>query len=199
LKCPYDARTAYGRTSKELAPMSQKPTIPMTCVTCGQSFLAQPYEVARGRGRFCSVDCHNTSQRIPFETYLAQCTVDANGCWLWSGTRTPSGYGQLLVGGERGKTQRAHRVAFETAYGPIPDGLLVLHTCDNRACVRNDDVGWYEVNGILLPRRGHLFLGTQQDNMNDKVAKGRQAIGDRNGKRIAKNRRTQNRDAALNS
>jgi hypothetical protein len=49
----------------------------------------------------------------------------------------------------------------------------VLHACDNPPCTRNDDIGVYEVQGRLLLRRGHLFLGTYADNNADKAAKGR--------------------------
>ncbi len=55
--------------------------------------------------------------------------------------------------------------------------MLVCHTCDNPLCCRNDDEGWYELNGVLHPRRGHLWIGTAADNTQDMIAKGRQATG----------------------
>jgi hypothetical protein len=74
-------------------------------------------------------------------------------CWNWIGSIT-DGYGYFKVGG---KTLKATRVSWELANGPIPEGLWMLHHCDNRKCVRPD----------------HLFPGTQQDNVDDMMAKGR--------------------------
>lgn len=71
-----------------------------------------------------------------------------DGCWEWLGTRHGHGYGLLRIDG---RLVRAHRVAWELENGPIPAGLSVLHSCDNRPCVRPD----------------HLRLGTQRDNMAD--------------------------------
>jgi hypothetical protein len=92
--------------------------------------------------------------------------IKSDQCWLWTGRPHrdgPSGYGRIRA---RGKTMKAHRFAYILACGDIPDGILVRHTCDNPICVRPD----------------HLVLGTDQDNMQDKVDRGRQAKGERNGR-----------------
>ena len=57
---------------------------------------------------------------------------DADGCWLWSAGRDPKGYGQFQ---HDGRSRRAHRVAYELAVGPIPDGLVLDHLCSNPPCV----------------------------------------------------------------
>lgn len=77
----------------------------------------------------------------------------ADACWPWLAS-TKNGYGQINVGGE---ISYAHRLSYEFANGEIPSGLFVCHRCDNKSCV----------NPV------HLFLGTQQDNMDDMIAKGR--------------------------
>lgn len=74
-------------------------------------------------------------------------------CWEWLGWRL-DGYGRMRW---RGRVQGAHRVSWFLMYGEIPDGMLVLHHCDNRGCVNPD----------------HLFLGTNQDNIDDRERKGR--------------------------
>lgn len=82
-------------------------------------------------------------------------------CWEWARTISDRGYGHFRIGGLRGITVLAHRVAWELSFGSIPDGLQVLHTCDNRRCV----------NPV------HLWLGTPLDNMRDMIAKGRKVVG----------------------
>jgi hypothetical protein len=77
-----------------------------------------------------------------------------SGCWLWLGAITNHGYGVLK---EAQKQWPAHRYAWTLTYGPIPEGLQVLHRCDVRCCVNPS----------------HLFLGAHADNMTDMVVKGR--------------------------
>lgn len=77
---------------------------------------------------------------------------------------------------------RAHRFALEHALGrPLGVGMHALHTCDNPACVRYDEPGTYEINGVSRLRFGHLWEGTIQDNAADRTAKGHDTFGERNG------------------
>lgn len=104
-------------------------------------------------------------------------------CWPWTGSLNNDGYGNVA---RNGKHLKAHRVAWEEASGePVPDGFQVCHNCpdgDLPACTRNDGgLQWYDVNGFVRPSYGHLWIGTQADNMADCAAKGRIASGERSG------------------
>ncbi len=91
-----------------------------------------------------------------------QFVVQAEGCWGWIGPLHNAGYGRLA----HDKMELlAHRIAYELFVGPIPDGMHVLHHCDNPPCMNP----------------AHLFLGTHADNMRDMVVKGRSQRGERNG------------------
>jgi hypothetical protein len=54
------------------------------------------------------------------------------GCWVWTGRKQREGYGRIVV---NGITTGVHRVAYEMAKGPIPDGMTIDHLCRNKACV----------------------------------------------------------------
>lgn len=83
--------------------------------------------------------------------------VDKTGpCWLWTGSEQPkTGYGQITT--HRGRSWRAHRLAWAFTHGRIPNDLSVLHHCDVRLCCNP----------------AHLFLGTGVDNVRDMDTKGR--------------------------
>ena len=111
---------------------------PKSCAHCGVEF-----KQLNNTQKCCSMRCR----------VLANVKLAESGCIEWQGA-TVRGYGCLRI---PHKTLYAHRVSWETSIGPIPEGLHVLHRCDNRLCVN--------------PK--HLFLGTHQDNMNDMSRKGR--------------------------
>lgn len=86
------------------------------------------------------------------------------GCRLWFGASVPAGYGVIHY---EGRQQYAHRVAWQMMHGPIPKGMLILHECDMPSCINAK----------------HLFLGTDADNMADKMRKGRWKGGPPKGDR----------------
>lgn len=98
-----------------------------------------------------------------------------NECWEWPGHRNRHGYGVLQAFGRNGKHMFAHRLIWEQYAGPIAEGMLVLHHCDNPACIRPT----------------HLFLGTQSDNMRDCARKGRTGRNGLSGEAIATHKLTE--------
>lgn len=88
---------------------------------------------------------------------LVDTVPNAGSCWLWQGQEDAYGYGAIRRDPADSSKAKAHRVAWELCYGPVPAGQCVLHRCDVRRCVRPS----------------HLFLGTIADNIRDMYAKGR--------------------------
>ena len=94
-------------------------------------------------------------QKRPLATRLLDgCVFGATECWHWCRSRTRHGYARITYSG---RMQLVHRLSWMAFRGFIPDGLSVLHKCDNRACINPD----------------HLWLGTYSDNMRDCWTKGR--------------------------
>lgn len=99
----------------------------------------------------------------PVERYLAKVDRRKPGeCWPWTAACFTNGYGAFRLGQ---KQVKAHRFGFQTFVGPIPEAHVVCHTCDNPPC----------------QNPAHWFSGTNHDNVLDRTAKGRGAVGLRNG------------------
>lgn len=154
--------------------MPQQRTIPAVCAQCGLNFLA----FDNSRAKFCSNRCVGHSNVRPVEDRFFQRVNKTATCWLWTGASKPErgsgegGYG--CFSWSKNDPQLAHRAAWALRTGePVPEGFFVIHTCDVRLCVRNDDQGIYLVGDVALLRFGHLALGTHADNMTDARLKGR--------------------------
>lgn len=158
-----------GRT-RVVHPSSYKPggTVPgylVQCHWCEKHFGVCVGDFNRGRGLFCSQDCDRSYRlRTPEERFWDKVNK-TDSCWLWTGCTLSFGHGYMH---NKPLNVLAHRFSWEIHNGPIPEDLQVLHACDVPQCVNPD----------------HLFLGTQADNIQDAINKGRHAIGERNGRHL---------------
>lgn len=99
-----------------------------------------------------------TRKPAPVEERFWRQVKKTPGCWEWTGrSKSNRGYGQIGMGGKGAKQVLVHRFSYELHKGPIPEGLVVMHACDNPRCVNPD----------------HLSVGTSSDNIQDAVRKGR--------------------------
>jgi hypothetical protein len=97
------------------------------------------------------------TERRPLLDRFWERVEKSDGCWTWRGDKDKDGYGRLGRGGQGGLKYRAHRLSYMIHSGPIPDGVVVCHQCDNPSCVRPE----------------HLFLGSVADDHLDAKTKGR--------------------------
>jgi hypothetical protein len=99
-----------------------------------------------------------TKARGTLEERFWRFVEKTDSCWLWTGKSVDrAGYGKLSTGGKGSPHKMAHRISYELHKGEIPDGLVVMHSCDNPKCVNPE----------------HLSVGTHKQNTHDAVAKGR--------------------------
>lgn len=138
------------------------------CVRCGKEFKWYRTE-GQVAPKYCSVPCYWPKRTLGMlhellkETYEKH-VVKREGCWGWNASLDRYGYGQFPAAREL-RISKAHRASWIIHSGPIPEGMSVLHKCDNRECTNPD----------------HLFLGKPIENSRDMVYKGRQTKGVKNG------------------
>lgn len=160
---------------------------PRVCLKCGQTYF-RPERVTAWtweRRRYCGQECGRLGgwdgrRRSPSERFWAKVrkSENPNGCWVWTGAKDPLGYGRFRESTPAlSKLITTHRFAWTITYGPIPEGLCVLHRCDNPPCVRPD----------------HLWLGTLRDNARDMVNKGRNFVRENHGELNGMSRLTADR------
>lgn len=159
----------------------------IVCITCGKKF---PFYQSKGRPipRFCSHKCRGHTGFIPGVTIrISEMTqeekferlkksfekhvIRKEGCWDWKGPKAHGGYPVMSCRPQIGP-DRGHRASWMIHKGPITEGKFVCHHCDNPICTNPE----------------HLWIGTQKENNDDKIAKCRQAnckpphkIGSENG------------------
>ncbi len=138
-------------------------TVTRPCRQCDEPFTTRLALVKRGEGFYCTMVCKIAHQRAVAARQVAArfwSKVDRSGgpdaCWPWLASCFDNGYGQFKVGIQN---RKAHRVAWELVNGSIPKGMLMMHAeCDNPPCCNP----------------AHLKPGTNAENSQDMVSKGRQ-------------------------
>lgn len=145
--------------------MPKKDGLMSVCDVCSREFYVPPSH--RRIRQTCSLGCKGKQQLNWQKQDLATrfwAKVDKSGdCWLWTGAILKTGYGSIRIDH---KAIRAHRAAYELSVGPIPEGALLRHTCDNPRCVNP----------------AHLLLGDKRSNTQDAIERGQHRCGERDPK-----------------
>ena len=131
------------------------------CAICGMSFNENQSlaHAARKAQVCCSRECGRQNKRKNWQKRFwsrVEKSTDTD-CWFWVGAVQSNGYGHFPAKDALGNHAGAHRVSYFIASGKDPGSMHVLHRCDTPLCVNP----------------AHLFLGTNSDNVADKVGKGR--------------------------
>lgn len=117
--------------------------------------LCEKHYIRMRKGQ--DLEAKSVYQETDLERLQKKFTVADNGCWNWN---FPRADGRANTFFYRGKPQAAYRAAYQILVGPVPDGMCLLHRCDNGLCVNPS----------------HIFLGDRKDNYHDMVTKGRSNI-----------------------
>lgn len=154
----------------------------MSCAECGKTFDRPLHTGPRAWAlrKYCSLSCAYIGMYGDLNTRFWAKVNKSGECWEWTAGADKQGYGRIRI---EGKGILAHRFSYEQANGPIRDGALICHHCDNPACVRPS----------------HLYAGTPKDNARDRMERGRVVSGNHAGEANASAKLTREQVVSMRS